>query len=375
LELPFDLGLPNNSTLSLFEGEGPLAGWEDVGVTPLPGLAPMREGLWAGTSLWFRRVWIDTQDPLGATEKAFGKVFDASAGRLWVWRRRLRKLRPHRKARWTEARTVLQLTRIQPAPAQVNEEWLSDQFDAGVRKLNDYLVSAAAVTQDRAVGPVSRQDFPMVVPYFLGDIFEQHPPLSMFILHVDQQVGANPVSPGQADHIKNLVAKQHAGGHPFWLLGEALVETRRALGRGRAAHAVIEAETAFEVLVGALVRELVALDRLPTSRVEGIRNAGLKNVLVDHLPQLSGLHVDLEDRDNVFGAWWTNAYLLRNRVVHEGYRPTLPEAWEAANYVKAVVDHVGLELAKDERTRDIGLMVAAPRDYDLELEAEPEEYD
>jgi hypothetical protein len=39
------------------------------------------------------------------------------------------------------------------------------------------------------------------------------------------------------------------------------------------------------------------------------------------------------------------------------------------------VDHVGLELAKDERTRDIGLMVAAPRDYDLELEAEPEEYD
>jgi hypothetical protein len=185
----------------------------------------------------------------------------------------------------------------------------------------------------------------------------------MFILHIDNQVGANLISPEQAEHIGNLVGKQHAGGHPFWLLGEGLVETRRALGRGRAAHAVIEAGIAFEVLVAALVRELSALEGVPPDEVERILNAGLKNVVTDHLPRLTGLTVDLDDKSNIFGSWWSNTYVLRNRVVHEGHRPSLSEARQAVLSVKAAVDHIGLELAKHDKTREVGLMIAAEPIY------------
>jgi hypothetical protein len=267
------------------------------------------------------------------------------------------------KALRFRTRTVVQVTLIRPGTGTVDEGWISDQFDAGLAKLNDYLVTAGAVTQDPAVGPITRLDLPPVVLCLLGDVRDEHPDPGFFLLHAGEQVEANPVSLAQAEHMANLVSKQHSDGHPFWLLGEALVETRGALDRGRAAHAVIEAGIAFEVLVAALVRELAALDGLTAAQVGGILDAGLKNVLTDHLPKMAALTIDLDDPGNIFGAWRVNTYDLRNRVVHEGYRPPLSEARQAAYSVKAAVDHVGLELAKHERTRDIGLMIAAPADY------------
>jgi hypothetical protein len=365
VELPFDLGLPHDSTMTLFEGEGPIPGWEDVQVRPLPGLSPI-QGLWAGTSLLFRRARVRSPEMLAATHKAFGEVIYANDGWLRRLRRRLPR-RPSKKLQFLETRTVVQLTLIRPGPDAVDEEWLSDQFDAGLAKLNDYLVTVGAVTQDPAIGPISARDLPPAVICLVGEVTEEHPDPGFFLLHVGEQVEAEAVSFAQAEHMAHLVAKQHSDGHPFWLLGEALAETRRALDRGRPAHVVIEAGIAFEVLVSALVRELAALNGLPAEKVEGILDAGLKNVLIDHLPKLAGLCIDLNDPENIFGAWYVHAYDLRNRVVHGGYRPSLAEARQAANSVKAVVDHVGLELAAHERTREIGQMIAVPRpDYQPE---------
>src|SRR3954466_9732768 len=139
VELPFDVGLPDNTTWTLVEDAAPFAGWEDVPFTPVPWLpAAPQKGVRPMTSFLIRRGTVPSTDPLAATDKTFGVVIRGSeslTARVRRWLRRL-DVRPSLPS---ETRAVVEMTRIVGPAEGAGEEWLSNQFDAGLRRLNEFL--------------------------------------------------------------------------------------------------------------------------------------------------------------------------------------------------------------------------------------------
>ena len=368
LALPFDVGYPNNSTSTVLDRNEIFRGWEGVDAVVFPGGMPLSKllphldvGLRPATGFWFRRAKIKNASPFAVTDKTFGALLGRRGGLVGRLRDRVALLRAPSNLRGVEWRTAVQLTRISTAPSGIDPEgWVSDQFDLGLSKLNELLIATAAVARDSNIGPISRADLPMAVPFLLGPADGSAPTeKSLMLLHYGAQGKADDMSDEALSHAFNLAARQHGAGHPFFAMGEAMVESRRAFTRGRYGHAVLEMGVAFEVLVATVVREGGQARGYSPQKIQGILDAGLKNILTDHMPKLLGSAVDLDDPSTPFGQWSRDAYALRNNVVHRGHRPGEPEAAMARVAIHGVIDHIADRLSADQATSHLGPLLAA----------------
>jgi hypothetical protein len=79
--------------------------------------------------------------------------------------------------------------------------------------------------------------------------------------------------------------------------------------------AVIEVETAFEVMIDRIVAGYYRKQGHSESDIEKILDCGLRNVLRDHIPKCCGQQFVSTPEH---AAWDTNLYRLRTAVVHDG---------------------------------------------------------
>jgi hypothetical protein len=356
LPLPFEIPAEGDITVTLF-GRGHFRGWEDVQVSPLPWLpATPWPGLRPMTSLWIRRGRGLAADMTAPVLDAFAPLF---AGSKQV----------EQEPQVEVDRAVAQITRIAPSDAEGGEAWLSDQFDASLNELNQFLVVLAAVTQDPSIGPIAVQELPSAVVFFteamsIEDLEQTHvaPEPSLLMIHPGTEGLAPTISEEQLHRARAVHALQHGPGHPFFPYAEAMVSARHALLHGRNAQAVLEAGTAIEILASAVIREVATRRGLDQERVQAIREQGLRNRLDPHLGTLVGISIDLNRSNDAVGRWYNGAYRLRNRIVHEGYRPSVNEASDALREARDFVATVGRGLYENSDTREIGELLVAFRE-------------
>lgn len=80
--------------------------------------------------------------------------------------------------------------------------------------------------------------------------------------------------------------------------------------------AVVEAETAFETLVDQTITEYYRAQGDSEVEIDNKRQAGLKNLIKDHLPRCCGGQPFVGTAEH--SAWKNDLYTLRNDVVHNG---------------------------------------------------------
>lgn len=101
--------------------------------------------------------------------------------------------------------------------------------------------------------------------------------------------------------------------------------------RGDFVDAVVSLATAMESRLFALWRCLLVDLGHRASDIESVvsSDAPFRTLLVTTLPALLGGRWDVTAVGTAVGDYWGKLYLLRNRVVHAGYRPTIVETDEA----------------------------------------------
>lgn len=358
LSLPFDVPVPQNTTATVFEA-GFFVGWEEVRISPFPSLPPWPEpGLSPGTSFWLRRTEVSVEDSIGAISDAFADQFPTT-----MRPRRRRKVTPI-----TATRAVVQITRIAPAPSDASEEageaWLSGQFDRALEDLNEFLVILASVTGEASIGPVAKQELPPAFPFFLTSLEEsasgapQDEP-SLFLLHVGTEGEIDLIPPGRFEHVGAVQAKHRGEGHPFFPYAEAMVSARRSLLFGRAGQAALEAGTAAELLITTVIREVGPLRGVDPRKLQNVIDGPFRSRFEHHLGPMTGLGGELTDSASPAGAWYSDAYELRNRIVHRGYRPSLDEAGRALRATTDLMKAIGRSLQADSLTRELGEMLVS----------------
>ncbi len=244
-------------------------------------------------------------------------------------------------------------------------EWFSRCFDDALGLLNDYLVVLATVDDEWHISRISRADLPRMAPYRV-DIRPAREAAAgaTSTLDVHARIRDDLPAEREAEEVSTAVHLIHAyreGRAPFFDWSQYMQSAEHHLGSGRYVQTVIAAATATEVMVNIFFREVWEALEMDPGRLDGVLDCGFRNQLSDHLPGFLDQPVDLDDENLPPGRWFQACYLLRNRAVHEGYRPTSAEAMDATSATRSFAAWIGANLKEDRRTIQIkGILQTRP---------------
>lgn len=358
IELPFDARVPAETTVTFRDGPDPFPGYEAVELAPLP-WSEATTGLYPSTSLYFRRATGSGRVPLVDAHKAFGPELSSDQGTF----RRIASLVRYQAAgrrRFREARSVVQLVRLvtRPGPDVDESVWLTEQFDSGMEKLNEYLVSLAVGLQDDSVGPVHRMQLPMGCYVQRSDVAADPSasPSSVVQTLFHLNWGA-PGLPLATEEDLNLTAwlagERHGGRQPFFPSSELALSASRSLAQGRTSQAVLESSIGVELLVNTVIRELGGSFGYSDTKQQRVLDAPFASRVRDHFAVMLGFDREIRDGRDRLGEWWTGAYALRTRVAHEGYRPVFQEARDALRESQDLFLAVKVALWQEPRASEL----------------------
>lgn len=335
-----------DSILIIDEAADPWPGWSPLSVAALLQRpeAP-RDGLWPRARLAFRHQRVRDNLPLQAADKAFEAWAVPLLGRperllrkLNYWRFALRGLRVEK--------SVVAATHFVPQEeAEPTDAWLSAQFNRALDLVNDFLVAEAIVTDDWRLRPLARADLPALAPVIL----EAQPTdgaregLST-VIHLHSAfpaIAGEELPPDDLRKTHEMFRAAALGEQPFFPYIELLATANHEMMAGRHRMAVLSLGTAIEVLGATVVRLCWEPYGRRPETLGGALDSGFKNVLETHLAGVLNAPVDLRDPEHPAGGWWAAAYHLRNRVAHEGARPTHGETLDAYAQTRLFASWIG----------------------------------
>lgn len=134
--------------------------------------------------------------------------------------------------------------------------------------------------------------------------------------------------------IRNLLAKSD----PIPLFEEFMMNARSLLDERNWRASAIEIQTAFEIFVASHVRNYYTGRRTPKTALDKIMKCGFMNLLTTHLNRATGKTFTRGQPH--YDQWLNDTYLLRNKVVHEGYIPSQQEAYNAVIAVEQTLEYL-----------------------------------
>jgi hypothetical protein len=233
-------------------------------------------------------------------------------------------------------------------------EWMSRRLDEALSFLNQYLVILGGMRDEWHISSLSRIDLPRDTPWKLN-LLPTPEGWSGPSGTVDVHVTLRDDLPEQRTEQEiiaaiDVVHAARAGTAPFFQFLELYQASEHHLGSGRHDQSVIAACTATEVFINTLFRALWrCLDRDP-DKLKGVLKAPFRNQLTELLPKSLDADVDLNDESLPPGRWYTDCYLLRNRIVHEGQKASASEAYNSKVATGDFVRWIGKSLSPDPRT-------------------------
>jgi hypothetical protein len=243
--------------------------------------------------------------------------------------------------------------------------WLSRRFDDLLSLLNQYLVILAASNDEWHISSLSRIDIQRRVPWHI-DLKPAPDDWTAVSGTIDAHVSLRDDLPAERPEQEILAAvelihRYRRGEEPFFDWIELYQAAEHHLGSGRHSQAVIFSTTATEVLINTLFRVAWAVLDLDQERLPGVLDCGFKNQLTVHLPRLLDEELDLSDVETPPGRWYRDCYLLRNQIVHNGLKPSAPQAMDAKLATRKFAGWIGAALTPDPRIVGVKEFLQAPK--------------
>jgi hypothetical protein len=306
-------------------------GWSDDDVAQLldpasgnpfpPGFAPV-------TATAVRQVEMNDVPPLLVAEEAFADWVDDLIPES-------AEERAIEREEWADSgvpvvKTVVALSRFVPRSAhpsghEMTVGWLHSQFQQALDDFNGLLEALGFVVGRWEVGPLALRDLPAQIPVLIGTT-ERLPGAKPSGVSFTAQIHeALPALSGEfADEQRwteeaiELNNRARNDEQPYMLVFRFVhvAESERLAGNGT--RAVIDLNTAVEILVGVTLYVGGSILDLPEEEVEKAFRAGVKGKVQKHLAALLGEEIDIDDPNTPWGRWFSDGYMLRNQAVHEG---------------------------------------------------------
>lgn len=334
LELPHALPIsPEPAMVTFDERNDHWQGWSDDEVASILTREPENPfppGFVPGTRIVVRHIEASDRPPLLVAEEAFDDWVDALFTEADAMERKANR------EKWQEAglpviKTVVALSRFFPRSAhprgsEITAGWLLSQFRLALNDFNEVLEALGFVLGRWNIGAVALRDLPAQIPVLVGatqQLPDGRPAGITFTAQIHDGYPSLPTyfkpeerPAEEAIYLSNLA--RH-GDQPYMLVFRLLHSAESERMAGDATRAVIDLNTAVEVLISVTINEGGATVGLTKDEIESANQAGLKNKVRRHLPRLFRTEeFDTDDSESPWGAWFSDGYMLRNEAVHEG---------------------------------------------------------
>jgi hypothetical protein len=342
IELPFDLHLKKGITVPAYERATEV----EASVFRVPESPP--PGLEIDTRLVFRRSRPEVSERRTLAMDVFEDFWENAHFVDSVPAREEIEQRPPA----TVVAATTATLRQDPETGRIDEETISQIFEKVLRQLNDFLTMFGFCTGSRDIGAVRRTELPSHIPAVLDfrPRAEETRRLELITLQLHAfDVG---IPPSDEDTVRavDLACRDRLSEWPFRSVVVLVHRAQRDLYAGDYEQAVIGLTTATEILCEGVIAAVMRA-RGDGSRLDGVLQAGLTNLIRDHITPLL---IHLRRDPNVAVRWLRDCYQLRKKVAHEAYMPLDREAALALEATLLFAGTIGSALRDDPTTFDIG---------------------
>lgn len=380
LELPYALPMSTErATVTVDHRDEHWDGWSDEEVAQILTREPENPfppDFVPGTRIVVRHVKATDRPPLLVAEEAFADWVDPLFTEADAVEREAKRDEWGRSG-LSVVKSVVALSRFVPRPAhprgrEMTVGWLLSQFRRALTDLNGVLEALGFVLGRWEVGAVALRDLPAEIPVLIGATEQLPDGRPAGITFTARIHDAFPALAGHFDpelkpteeaiELSNLARHDE---QPYMLVFRFVHAAEGERLAGDASRAVIDLNTAIEVLISVTLNEGGLIAGLTAEEIDSANRAGPKNKVKKYLARMFGEEKsDIDDPDSVWGRWFGDGYLLRNEALHEGAsldRDAVERAFVQASEVIAEVKEkleaseplirLGKQLAIDMRRR------------------------
>jgi hypothetical protein len=267
-------------------------------------------------------------------------------------------------------KSVVALSRFVPRSAHPRGEditvgWVLSQFRAALAEFNEFLEALGFVLGRWNVGAVSLQDLPAEVPVLIGSTHlgphgrphgitftaRIHDAYPMLVENFEPEPG--PVE--EAVHLSNLA--RH-GEQPYMLVFRFLHSAVGERLAGDATRAVIDLNTAVEILVSVTVNEGGPVVGLTPKEIADANRPGVKRRVRIYLAKILDEEIGVDDPETTWGRWFADGYKRRNEAVHEGASLEWEAVDRAFDQAHALIAEVKTKLEERESLKALSSQIA-----------------
>jgi hypothetical protein len=357
--LPHDLQL-RDEVLFGYDDAEPWDGWTRHTMGALIGLdGPVEEGTTPACRLIFRSARGRLRISPARADGAFDDLVLPVLSRSRRVRRRIGATAAGLVARQPVRTAVaISLYAVDREGSYLSDEAAQPRAKEALDALNDFLAALSMGGDDALVGPLAAGDLPVAVPY----VSEVVPGYDKAPRRTDGMAGLHVWAPELLDIPRPAAEIEQAAAmfrawredrEPAFPVLELSHTAVRDLLAGRRRTAAITASTTIDMLIELVLRRAWLPAGLPAGELQAALEDRPREQLETHLARVLQEHIDLRDINSPPGRWWRDGFLLRNRTVHEGYRPTFAEVEASVNAARDLIVFVGARLDRRPATRGV----------------------
>ncbi|MBX0358952.1 hypothetical protein [Halobacillus sp. Nhm2S1] len=209
---------------------------------------------------------------------------------------------------------------------------LTDIFESLLRKLNIVIDSYRIKQQDYDIYNITKEMLDPTILYRVcdGKRFKEIN-TGLFILHSNKlDKHRDTLLPMDTSTIMDFIDVLDNEINPFTYSIKLKLESQREFKIGDFRNSVITIQTSIESFLSNLYKVFLIDEGIEKGEAtKKARDIRFKNLVTHQIEYRIGGDFDLEKSNTVISKWWSNTYLMRNNIVHDGYSPNFTETQSA----------------------------------------------
>jgi hypothetical protein len=239
--------------------------------------------------------------------------------------------------------------------------WLLSQFRRALADFNGLLEALGFVLGRWDIGAIALRDLPAEIPVLIGATQKLPDGRPAGITFTARIHDAYPVFPEHfepelqpTEEAAELSNGARHGAQPYMQVFRFIHAAESERLAGDATRAVIDLNTAVEVLVSVTLNEGASIAGLSPEDLRNANGAGPKNKVKKYLAKMFKEEIDITDPETPWGRWFSDGYLLRNEAFHEGVSLDRIAVERAFAQASGVVAQVKERLEANKALKSLG---------------------
>lgn len=246
--------------------------------------------------------------------------------------------------------TRVEMFYIYNGTEDINLDILSNGFNILLACLNKLFFCYLKTTEDFEIFEVKLQDLPYACFFKLIDIQnlkEKHN--GLFFLHHKVPYDKPVISANTLQDVAHLYYLLETNKNPFILLSDNYLTAKREFENKNYRNTIIFIQLYIETLLKTIFINLLIEEGLTENDAETVlAEIPFLSLIKKYLHQKLGGKWNITENSSVVGNWYNNTYVIRNKIIHRGYKPNQQEAENAFKSSQAFITYT-IELIKKKK--------------------------